>query len=105
MHFRSAEQELMPIVQTETPAVPFTVEAGHDVFWSGNADINVAQYLNENNAAFWSKGEPEISLEFRGTISYTDAMKRRRNSSFHRYYDFKAKRFRRFEDSESEYAD
>jgi hypothetical protein len=105
MFLSDEHRKYNPIVLQDAPALPCRIDAGRDVLWSCHTDLNLLKFINENNRVFWEFDKPPHDWEFRGTIYYADINGGRRQSSFHRAYDFKTKRFRKIEDSEFEYGD
>jgi hypothetical protein len=93
----------MPIVRTEeAKEPPFKLIVGDEFRWYGNCEMNPAKVINATNRAIHDQ-EALSELDFRGTISFKDLGGNLRQTSFHRSYDFKKRRFNRIENSEFEY--
>jgi hypothetical protein len=105
MQFTIDNEVAFPIIQTESPILPISIDPGNRVKWMGAADINENKFLNHSHAAVWSRDKPRSSMEFRGIVIYEDIMLRKRQSSFHRRYDFNTRQFCVIKDSEFEYTD
>jgi hypothetical protein len=96
--FKEQQSIHMPIIQTNTPRLPVTIESGYDIRW-----IGWAEHLDVPKLKAAMAGGSFDSFEFRGTIFYEDAARGRRQASFHRTYDFETRNFLRVKDSEFEY--
>jgi hypothetical protein len=104
MRFSEKSFHHMPMIQASAPQPPVLIKPGDEVIWMGTTKYfetkNLAALMSDE---FNGRDSPEETLQLRGRVFYEDISGNRRQSSFHRAYDFKAKRFRRIDDSEFEY--
>lgn len=104
MVFNYGETTEFPIIQSESPIPPLLLRAGYDIQWAARTQIlDLSAYRAAIDKATQGKPDAGTTIQFRGVVFYDDAGGGRRQSSFHRSYDFESKRFRRIENSEFEY--
>lgn len=98
LRFSDGEGTLFRIVRTDPSLIPSVIGPGNEITWVGTVNLEGERF----SAATKSGGEG-AEMEFRLTVYHHNQGVRLPPVSFHRKYDFKAKRFIRIEDSEFDY--
>ena len=94
-----------PIIETHEPTLPITLRAGYNVPWSGYVDMDIDELLGEDYLLSGALGGPDITLDLRIKIIYLDDLERRRQSGFHRRFDFNEAQFFKVANSDDEFLD